>query len=632
MDRLSMETKNLTNYQINKLEELFPNVFEEGKINFDILKQELSNYVIDDKKEKYQLTWPGKKEAILNANTPIKKTLRPVVEKSVDFENTKNIYIEGDNLEVLKVLQESYLNKIDCIYIDPPYNTGNNLIYKNDFSRDENTENIESGLISEDGIKLVTNSKSNGRFHSDWLSMIYSRLKLARNLLTKDGIIIMAIDDNEYANFKKIADEIFGEGSYVGTIVTRCNPQGRGKKNIDPCHEYHMVYCKSYEDMDDLKLAVSAEKKDYKNFMRSGTNSRKYERPRRFYPMLVKDDKVSCIELEEYKKIYNESTQKFDEDFIKELTNKYTEQGYNVVWPIAQNGEEKVWQRVFERAMVECNDYIYSGNQIKTPGGDERTAMSLWTEDVNSNVAYGTNKLNALFDDKKVFDYSKSLYTVKDLISLGNNSIVLDFFSGSGTTAEAVMQLNAEDGGNRKYVMIQLPEKCDEKSDAFKNGYKTICDVGEERIRRAGKKIKAETNANIDYGFRVYKIDSTNMKDVYYKPSDMSQLNLLDYLSNIKEDRTPEDLLVQVMLDLGLTLDLKVEEKTILNNKVFYVENNSLVACFDDEIDINIIDEICKCEPLKTVFKDVSFKTDKDKINLEEKIKKLSPDTEVSII
>ncbi len=636
MDKLDMKSSDIVDENIEKIGNIFPNVIvesEKGKaIDFELLKQELSKEIVEGNKEKYQLTWPGKKEAILVANTPTTNTLRPVKEKSVDFDNTENIYIEGDNLDALKILQESYLSKIKCIYIDPPYNTGNNLIYKNDFSKSKKIESVESGTVDENGYVLTTNSKSNGRFHSDWLSMIYSRLKLARNLLSKDGIIIMAIDDNEYSNLKKLADEILGESSYIGTIVTRCNPQGRGKKNIDPCHEYHLVYSKSSSDMKDLKISVSSSKINYKNFMRSGTNSRKYERPKRFYPMLVKNNKVYCIELEEYKKIYNEVTQTFDDSYMKKLTEKYENLGYKVIWPVSQSGVEKVWQRVFERASIECKDYVFSGNQIKTPGSDERTAMSLWIDDVNSNVAYGTNKLNALFDNKKVFDYSKSIYTVRDMISLGENSIVLDFFSGSATTAHAVMSLNAEDNGNRKFILVQLPESCEENSDATSFGFKTICDVGEERIRRAAKKIKEETNADIDYGFRVYKIDSSNMKDVYYKPNDLSQEQLELFESNIKEDRTSEDLLTQVILDLGLTLDLKIEEKEIMNNKVYFVDDNALIACFDSSIDINIVDEICKYKPLKVVFKDSSFSYDNDKINLEEKFKKMSPETEISIL
>ena len=636
MNNLDMESVDIVDENIEKIGDLFPNVIVEsdkGKsIDFNLLKQELSKFIVDDSKEKYQLTWPGKKESIINANTPSTNTLRPLREKSVDFDNTKNIYIEGDNLEALKILQESYLNKIKCIYIDPPYNTGNNIIYKNNFYREEEIENIESGIIDESGFKLVTNTKSNGRFHSDWLSIIYSRLKLARNLLSKDGIILIAIDDNEYANLKKMTDEVFGEGSYIGTIVTRCNPQGRGKKNIDPCHEYHLVYSRSLIDISDLKINVDSDKRSYKNFMRSGTNSRKNERPRRFYPMLYKNDKLSCIELMEYNKIYDEISKKFDENYIEQLNKKYNDLGYKVIWPIAQNGEEKVWQRVFERALIECDSYIYVGNQIKTPGCEDRTVMSLWTEDVYSNVAYGTNKLNALFEDKKVFDYSKSINTVKDLISLGENDIVLDFFSGSATTAQAVLTLNSEDNGNRKFILVQLPELCDSNPDSSYFGFKTICDVGEERIRRAGKKIKEETNANIDYGFRVYKIDSSNMKDVFYKPNDFNQDQLRLFESNIKDDRTNDDLLTQVILDLGLTLDLTIDEKQIKNNKVYYVDNNSLVACFDENIDINIVDEIAKCNPLKVVFKDESFKLDNDKINLIEKFKKLSPETEINIL
>ena len=479
---------------------------------------------------------------------------------------------------------------------------------------------------------MVVNTDSNGRFHSDWLSMMYSRLKLARNLLADDGVIFIAIDDNEEANVQKISDEIFGERSFVGKIVTRCNPQGRGKNNIDPCHEYHLVYAKNFDKMNNLRLSKENSENSFKNFMRSGTNSRKNERPKRFYPMLVKDNIVSCIEYSEYNKIYNETTNTFDENYIKEITQKYENLGYNVVWPIAQNGEEKVWQRVFERASAECNTYKYQGKQIKTPDTEDRTPMSLWTEEKYSNVAYGTNQLNALFDNNKVFDYSKSIYTVMDLISLTKNDIVLDFFSGSATTAEAVMRLNAADNGNRRFILVQIPEVCDQNTDAFKLGFNTICDVGEERIRRAAKKIKEETSSYIDYGFRVYRLDSSNMKDVYYEPSKLNQTQLNMFESNIKEDRTSEDLLTQVILDLGLTLDLKIEEKDILNNRVYFVADNALIACFDEKINIDILNQICEIKPLKVVFRENSFRNDSDKINTYERIKKLSPETEISVI
>ncbi len=634
--KLDMQSNNLISKNIEMIGKLFPNVITETdngkKIDYELLKQELSNDIIEGNKERYQLTWPGKKESIVKANTPINKTLRPVKEKSVDFDNTKNIYIEGDNLEVLKILQESYLNKIKCIYIDPPYNTGRNLIYKNDYSREEEIELKESGQVQDNGNKMVVNTDSNGRFHSDWLSMMYSRLKLARNLLSDDGVIFIAIDDNEEANVQKISNEIFGERSFIGKIVTRCNPQGRGKNNIDPCHEYHLVYAKNSDKMNNLRLSKGNSNNSYKNFMRSGTNSRKIERPKRFYPMLVKNGVVSCIEYSEYNRIYNEKTNTFDENYIKELTQKYKDLGYNVVWPIAQNGEEKVWQRVFERASVECNTYKYQGKQIKTPDTEDRTPISLWTEEKYSNVAYGTNQLNALFNNHKVFDYSKSIYTITDLISLTKNDIVLDFFSGSATTAEAIIRLNAEDNGKRKFILVQIQEKCDEKTDAFKLGFKTICDVGEERIRRSAKQVKENTNADIDYGFRVYKVASSNMKDVYYEPSKLKQEQLNMFESNIKEDRTSEDLLTQVILDLGLTLDLSIEEKNILNNKVYFVEGNGLVACFDEKINIDILNRICEIKPLKIVFRESSFRNDSEKINAYERIKKLSPETEISVI
>lgn len=630
--KLDMKSANIIHKNIEKIGQLFPHTLVDGKIDLNLLSQELSNEITDSKKEKYQLTWPGKREAIINANTSIHKTLLPIREKSVNFENTKNIYIEGENLDALKILQESYLRKVKVIYIDPPYNTGRNLIYKNNYTREKEKELMESGQIQDEGVKMLVNTDSNGRFHSDWLSMIYERLKLARNLLAEDGIIFIAIDDNEEANLQKIADEIFGERSFIGKIVTRCNPQGRGKNNIDPCHEYHLIYAKNLDKMKNLRLAKEETDSSYKNFMRSGTNSRKQERPQRYYPMLVKKDKVSCIEENEYYKIYDKKTNTFDEKFIEEITNKYTKLGYKVIWPVAQNGEEKVWQRVFERAKNECESYVYQGNQIKTPDHENRTPMSLWTDEKYSNVAYGTNLLKELFNHKKVFDYSKSIHTVMDLISLTENDLVLDFFSGSATTAEAVLRLNAKDHKNRRFLLIQFPEICDESTDAYKLGYSTICDVGEERIRRVSAKIKQETNADIDYGFRVYKVASSNMRDVYYEPSKLEQKQLTIFASNIKEGRTAEDLLTQVILDLGLTLDLKFEEKEIGGNKVYFVAKNTLVACFDNKINIDIINEICEIKPRKIVFRESSFRNDSDKINIFERIRKLSPQTEISVI
>lgn len=635
MNKLNMESANIIENNLEYIKDRFPNVIVETRkgleIDFNMLKQELSSIIADDSKEKYQLTWPGKKESILLANTPTSKTLRPLKEKSVDFDNTENIYIEGDNLDVLKILQESYLNKIKCIYIDPPYNTGRNLIYKNDYSKNTKDEYLDSGQISESGNRMVVNLESCGKFHSEWLSMMYSRIKLSRNLLDKDGIIVIAIDDNEFDNLKKITNEVFGENNFIGTIVTRSNPQGRAKKNIDPTHEYHLIYSKSYEDMNDLTLKRKKTKNEYTNFIRGGNNSSKNERPRRYYPMLVKDQKVSCIDKSEYSKIYNEKTG-FDENYIKIITKKYTEKGYLVVYPLNNSGDEKVWQRQFDRVVNECDTYIYVNGQIKTPNSEHRTPMSTWFDDIHSNVAYGANVLKSLFDGQKLFDYSKSYLTVKDLISLSVPGIIIDFFSGSATTAHAVMQLNAEGEEKRNYIMVQTRENQEVSEETKKSGYNSICEIGQERIRRAAKKIKEETNADIDYGFRVYNVDSSNMKDIYYKPEDFKQENLTLFQDNIKEDRSELDLLTQVILDLGLTLDLNIEEKRIKDNKVYFVADNSLVACFDDYVDISIVDEICKINPLKVVFKDQAFRNDSDKINLQERIKKHSLEIEISIL
>lgn len=653
---MKMRTPDLTEENIKRLAALFPNVITEIKddsgvtkkaIDFDLLKQVLSKDVVEGDDERYRLDWPGKKASLLKANTPITKTLRPCREESVNFDTTENLYIEGDNFEVLKILQESYLGKVKMIYIDPPYNTGTAMIYHNDFSKSEDEYDEEIGAIDESGGKLFRNTESNGRFHSDWLSMMHERMLVARDFLDIDGIIAVAIDDNEQFNLKKILDEVFGEESFVGTIITRSNPQGRGKKNIDPVHEYHFVYAKDIEKMCELRISKRGlQKNTFGYFLRSGTNSRKNERPKRYYPMLVKDNEVFMIRKEEYLQIYSKENG-FNETFIKELANKYENLGYKVIFPTAKNGEAKVWQREYERAVIEYKSYVYEGGQIKTLINEDRTPISLWNEEIYSNSAYGANKLKELFNNEKMFDYSKSYYTVMDLISIGKNNLVMDFFSGSATTAHAVMQLNAEDGGNRKFIMVQLPEKTDENSEAYKAGYKTIADIGKERIRRAGKKILEELKAKsqqlelgqeqvdvskLDIGFRVYKTDESNMKDVFYHPKDLDQEDLTDTMSNIKEDRTPEDLLTQVILDLGLELSLPIETRKIGKNMVFIVQTNALVACFDNDIDFKIVDTIAGLKPFKVVFKDASFKDDKDRINVEERFKRLSPETKVTVI
>jgi len=608
MNKLDMESKNIINENIQKISELFPNVIVEsdtGKtIDFDLLKQELSKDIVEGVKEKYQLTWPGKKEAIVNANTPSKNTLRPLKEKSVNFDNTQNIYIEGDNLEVLKILQESYLNKIKCIYIDPPYNTGNDFIYNDKFKKDIDEELLESGQVDEEGNRMVTNNQSNGRFHSDWLSMMYSRLKLARNLLTDDGLIFISIDDNEHSNMKKICDEIFGEKNFVINFVWEKGKEGGNDSAIMRSHYDNILcYCKDSS----VENIITLDKKDTS----------------RHIVELPEENLVKGI-VEERRK-----------GELFQLINLSKQKDYKVKIPL-KNGEIIEWNSYAPQKSIDewiKIGKVYVGSKrvpyIKSFLNDELQGQK------PSNILgkeYGTTKsgsieIRELFGSREVFSYPKPSTLIKRLIKIGTkkDSIILDFFSGSGTTADAVIRKNSEDNGMRKFILVQIPEKCDFRSEAFQLGFDNICSIAEKRIEIVGKKIKEETNADIDYGFRVYKVDSTNMKDVYYTANDLEQGNLAEFESNIKEDRTTDDLLIQVILDLGLSLDLKIEEKMIGKNKVYYIAGNSLVACFDDKIDINIVDKICECEPYKVVFKDSAFKIDNDKINLEERFKKLLP-------
>ena len=635
-DKLDLKTKNIVSDNILFIENRFPNCIIESRkgksIDFELLKQELSNDIVDDGKEKYQLTWSGKREAIINANTPTTKTLRPIREKSVDFDNTNNIYIEGDNLEALKILQESYLNKIKCIYIDPPYNTGRNLIYKNNFSKEEREELLANGMIDENGNALVCNMDSNSRFHSDWLSMMYSRLKLARNLLTQDGIIVIAMDQSELVNLAKICDEIFGETNQIGIVTVVHKPEGRNQeKFFGTSNEYALYYAKDKEKANfqnvvlDPSIANKYDKTDEKgnyrlqNFIRMTDGKLAYRevRPKFWYPIFAN---IETGELS------------IDRNKLKEPIIE--------IYPRTKAGVEMSWKSLPDSAqlLIKAGELVLEKDKdnfysIMEKIRETQVIKTHWIRKEYNAIQYGTKVVNDLLG-AKIFDFPKSIYLLEDTLKLcmNKNDMVLDFFSGSATTAHACMQLNEKDNGNRKYIMVQLPEKCAENTEAYKNGYSSICEIGEERIRRAANKIKEETHADIDYGFRVYKVDSSNMKDVYYLPTELKQNQLDLFEFNVKEDRTAEDLLTQVILDLGLTLDLKIEEKKILNNNVYFVEENSLVACFDNEININIIDEICKCEPLKIVFKESSFKTDSDKINTFERIKKLSNETEISII
>ena len=606
--KLDLKSKEIVSDNIEYIVKKFPNVLVETKdgikINFDLLSQELSNDIVEGQCEKYQLSWPGKKAAIIEANTPITLTLRAERKKSVEFEKTKNIYIEGDNLEVLKILQESYINKIKCIYIDPPYNTGNDFVYNDKFSKSNEIELLESGQIDQYNNRLIANNNSNGRFHSDWLSMMYSRLKLAKNLLTNDGVIYISIDENEEANMIKIAEEIFGENNYIGSYiwVNRTTPNDP-KLNFASSHEYILIFAKNID-----QVKFKGEEKDL-----SG-----YKNP-------DNDPNGAWISDNPSAASGNPDRDRF------EIVNPYTGQIY-----LPPQG--RYW--AFSEKRVK--EWFESGKLVFPKENNKNFLLKKYRTDLKSEskpvgsiitgllTSHGTKEIKELFDedDDRLFSYPKPSELIVKLLEQidSTDGIYLDFFSGSATTANAILKLNSMDNGKRQFIMVQIPEKVENEK------YKTICEIGEERIRRASEKIKKETNAKIDYGFRVYKVDSSNMKDVYYSPSDVKQQNLFDYVSNIKEDRIPDDLLVQVILDLGLTLDLKMEEKNILNNKVYFVDENSLIACFDNEININVVDEICKYSPLKVVFKDESFKFDNDKINLQERFKKLSPNTEICIL
>lgn len=631
--KLDMKSADIVDSNIEKVGTLFPNCITETenglKVDYDLLKQELSNDIVEGNTEKYQLTWPGKKESILEANRPINKTLRPIKEKSVDFDKTENIYIEGDNLEALKILQNSYLNKIKCIYIDPPYNTGNDFIYNDNYSKTSEQELEESGQIDEYNNRLVTNNESNGRFHSDWLKMMYPRLKLARNLLTNDGVIFISIDDNEQDNLKKICDEIFGEGNFIGIITWGKKRKGSFlTKKIVSLTEYCMVYSKNSNNTilfggnaDSSESQPIIKRTNPISILHFKKDTVKSNLPDGIYKCGKYGENINPVELMNEINIINgviKNNFSLKGHFI--WTQKYLENELNKGSKIVIN-TKNMQPRVFRVQ----NDNSFKGLESY----------------INGISIKGTNEdsyeeLERIFGIKKIFDYSKPANYIQKLLEASTHfdkdAIIMDFFSGSGTTAQAIMELNQKDNGNRKFVLVQIPEKCNQNTEANKNGYQTICNLGEERIRRVAKKIQEETNADIDYGFRVYKVDSSNMKDVYYEPSKLGQEQLNMFESNIKEDRTPEDLLTQVMLDLGLTLDLSIEEKKIIDNKVYFVAGNSLVACFDNKINIDILNEICKTKPLKVVFRESSFNNDSEKINAYERIKKLSPETEISVI
>ena len=670
IEKLDLQSPNLVNSNIEKIAALFPHCVTEtanGKaIDFDLLKQELSEQIVDGTKERYRLEWPGKREAIVTANLPTNNTLRPIVQDSVNFDTTQNVYIEGDNLEVLKLLQESYLGKIKMIYIDPPYNTGKDFVYKDNFTQSTEDFKADSGFVDEFNQRLLANPDTAGRYHSDWLTMMYPRLKLARNLLTDDGVIFISIDDNEVHNLRKICDEVFGEGNFVAELIwERAYSPKNDAKYISNSHDYVLLYSKT---IDEFKIG---------RLERTEEANARYQNPDNDPRGVWKPSDMSV-------KTYNESC-----DYpITTPKGRIIEPPAGRCWSLSQNA---FWERLQDNRIWFGSD----GNSVPSIKrflselkfeGMSPTSI-LFYKDVGHSQE-GAKEVVSLFKGKGSFDGPKPVRLINRLITISNaesDSIILDFFSGSATTAHAVMQINAEDGGNRKHIMVQLPESTDEKSEAYKAGYQNICEIGKERIRRAGKKIVEELQEklaqaksklvivdeklssgngtllldndpkiealrneqselqsqiselthkinSLDIGFRVYRLDSSNIKDVYYTPNAFFYSEIDFSSDNVKEDRNSDDLVAQIMLDWGLPLSLPIEKIQITNKEVFRIAQNSLLACFDKNLDEYFARAIAQEKPLRVVFRDSSFKDDTAKENVKQLLKQLSPNTEMRVI
>ncbi len=658
MQKLDQQTLNFTDEHIANIAAMFPHCVTEVEdengtlkkaIDFDLLKQELSANIVEGPKERYRIDWPGKRASLVSANTPITKTLRPAVEESVNFDTTENLYIEGDNLEALKLLQESYLGAIKMIYIDPPYNTGKDFVYKDNFTRSKEEELQESGQVDEEGGRLVANLESNGRFHSDWLSMMYPRLKLARNLLKDDGVIVLSIDDNEVHNLRKICDDIFGESNFIGEMIWAA-----GKKNdskyISISHEYMLVYVKNSEFLNTKKTTWRKRKEGLDDIYKM------YEKLKRTYGTDYKSISQSL------KKWFAELP---DSNPAKRQKHYSRVDAKGIYFPdniSSQSGASRPRYQIphpvtKEFVTVPSRGWGYTLETLerlikedKVEFGDDHTTvptLKSYLKDRELEVPYSvfykdgraaTKRLASLVG-KKVFENPKDETIISEIIefSCTDDEIILDFFSGSASTAHAVMQLNAEDRGNRKFILVQLPEETDEKSEAYKSGYKTIAEIGKERIRRAGKKIKEE-NADkegiedLDIGFRVLKIDESNMKDIYFTPDAVDRASLFDTVDHIKEDRTPEDLLFGVLVDWGVDLTLPIRRETIHEKTVFFVGHDDLTACFDEDLDVDFIKELAGRDAMRVVFKESGFKDDETKINAEQIFTQLSPGTDLRVI
>ncbi|WOI52589.1 site-specific DNA-methyltransferase [Parvularcula sp. LCG005] len=633
--KMKMHSPNLADENIAKIYELFPGCVteatdESGKlffaVDFDQLRQELSNCIVEGPQERYRLDWPGKKEAILTANTPIAKTLRPKRSDSVNFEETGNLFIEGDNLEALKLIQESFLGRVDMIYIDPPYNTGRNLIYKNDYSETVSDFLERSNQKSEEKDKLVANPETSGRFHSEWLSMMYPRLRVAKNILKRDGVLVCAIDENEFGTLSVLLKEVFSgsawEHAYVSVVH---NPRGQQGANFSYVNEYLIfIYPSGVKAIGDRQ--IREEDVSWSQFRNWGGESERRDAKNCFYPVMVKGDEIVGFGDVVPDHVHPAQTE-WDGDIA-------------YVYPIDNQGIERKWryarQSVDEISMMLRARKDANGYQIEI-GKTFGRYKSVWTDKRYDSNEYGTKLINNLVEGSG-FTFPKSLWAVYDPIEAvtrnNKDAIILDFFAGSATTAHAVMQLNANDDGNRKFIMVQVPEPIPEDSPPFKNGFHTIAEISKERIRQAGKQL-ATTSTSIDMGMRVLKVDSSNMSSTYYSAEELTQGALLDAVENVKPDRTdPEDLLFQVLVDWGVDLTLPIRRETISDKTVFFVNHEpyDLIACFDYGVTEELVKELAKHEPARVVFRDNGFVSDAVKINVEQIFKQLSPSTDVKSI
>jgi len=642
VEKLKLHSPDITQANIEKLAQIFPSCVVESRdakgsvkhsIDFDLLRQELSDSIVEGPQERYQLNWPGKREALLTANAAIAKTLRPYREESVNFDTTENLFIEGDNLDALKLLQETYLNKVKMIYIDPPYNTGNDFIYEDDFAVDSNSYFQRSNQIDSQGNRLVANPETNGRRHSDWLTMIYARLRLARNLLSDEGVIFISIDDHEVHNLRKICDEVFGEDNFIGQFVINSSPSAIDYGHMAKMHDYVLFYAKdlaqtttSQLEEEDKTFKYSDETGEFNIYPLYNGNVafNPKTRPNLYYPF------------------YLNPQSKIGQTFFEiDLEKK---DGWVEVYPVVsrKDGIQRVWRWGKDKSRLDLNKEIVG---YRTDDGEYRvvqktrlTGKMIRSLQVDKEISSrrGTAAVEELFGEK-VFSFPKSVELIRRFIAIATkpDSIVLDFFSGSATTAHAVFLQNSMDQGARRFVLVQLPEQCSAESTAAKAGYKSIAEISKERIRRSGKKIAKSSTLiapDLDTGFRVLKVDTSNMNDVHYTPDDVVQELLGGMINNIREDRTSEDLLFQVLLDWGVDLTLPITQESIEGKTVYFVDGNGLAACFEQDISEEFVKLLAKREPLRAVFRDSGFASDSVKINVEQIFKLISPTTEVKAI